>query len=402
MSTTPEQDDLGFALPAPAKASRVRVLVAVAIVVGGGFAFGYLQHHNNESDHGVPVGSDPRAVRVEVIKAKVLSSDRALALPGVVKAFEETKIYARTTGFVRSWTVDIGDKVKAGQLLAEIDTPELAAQLSQARAQLAQARVAVKQASVQRDYSKSNTSRFETLADQNLVARSQVEQTQAQAATDQAAVASAQSNVAAQEANVRRLLELQSFARVVAPFAGTVTTRSIDRGALVREGDPTPLFTLVAIDPVRVFIDVPQSIAPSVKAETPATITVREYGSRQFTGKVTRAAGALDPELHTMTTEIQVPNPDGALLPGMYVNASLTLPVPHRTLEIPSTALYNDSQGLRVATVDAAGKVKFAPITIERDTGSALQIATGLTGDESIIKIAVPTLADGDVVDVAK
>ena len=126
---------------------------------------------------------------------------------------------------------------------------------------------------------------------------------------------------------------------------------------------------------------------------------MREFAGRQFPGKVTRSAGALDPELHTMTTEIQVPNADGALLPGMYVQAALTLPVPHRVVEIPATALYSDAQGLRVATVDAQNKIHFVPITIERDTGATLQIATGLTGDERIIKIAVTTLAEGDLVE---
>ena len=399
MSTEPE--DLGFPLPPPARGSRVGIIVVAAIVIGGAFAFGYLR---NRGAHGDVIAqtAEAKPERVEVIKAKVLASDRALSLPGTVRPLEETQIYARVTGYVRTWKVDIGDKVTAGQLLAEIDTPEIEAQLSQARAQLAVARAAVKQASAQRDFSKSNTSRFETLANQQLVSKAQVEQTQAQAATDEASVSSATSNVAAAEANVRRLVELQGFAKVVAPFAGTVTTRSVDRGALVREGSTTPMFTIVATDPVRIFVDVPQSIAPSVRPETPATITVREYGARTFSGKVTRSAGALDPELHTMMTEIQVPNPDGALLPGMYVQAAITLAVPHHTLEIPATALYSDAQGLRVAVVDKAQRVHFAPITVERDTGATLQVATGLTGDEQIIKIAVPSLLEGDAVEIAK
>ncbi|MGE0402639.1 MAG: efflux RND transporter periplasmic adaptor subunit, partial [Kofleriaceae bacterium] len=287
------------------------------------------------------------------------------------------------------------------QVLAEIDTPELAAELSQARAQLLSARAAVKQATAQRDYSRSNSTRYTTLADQQLVSKSQVEETAARAATDEATVAAAESNVTAMEANVRRLVELQGFAKVVAPFAGTITTRSVDRGALVQAGGTTPMFTLVATDPVRIFVDVPQTIAPSVRADTPATVTVREYAGRTFTGKVTRSAGALDEEMHTMTTEIQVPNTDGALLPGMYVQVSITLPTPHKVLEIPSTALYSDADGLRVATVDAQQRVKFAKITVERDTGATLQISTGLTGDEQIIKIAVPGLRDGDAVIVA-
>lgn len=394
-----EPEDLGFALPVAARASRITVVVVIAAVVGGAFAFGYLRQRKAHGEV-PPLSTEIKAPRVEVIKATELKSERALSLPGTVRPLEQTQIYARVTGYVRSWKVDLGDKVTAGQVLAEIDTPEVDAQLSQARAQLAVAKSTVTQATAQRDYSKSSSARTAGLADQQLVSKAQVEQTQAQAQTDEALVASAKSNVAAQEANVRRLQDLQAFSKVVAPFAGTVTTRSIDRGALVREGGTTPLFTVVATDPVRVFVDVPQAIASSVRNDTPATISARELG-KTFAGKVTRSAGALDLELHTMTTEIQVPNPDGALMPGMYVQAQLSLAVPHRVLEVPATALYNDAQGVRVATVDANNKVKYVPITIERDTGAAVQIAGGLSGDERIIKIAVPSLLDGDTVEVA-
>jgi RND family efflux transporter MFP subunit len=319
----------------------------------------------------------------------------------VVKPLEETKIFPRTSGYVRKWNVDIGDKVTQGQLLAEIDTPELDAQIAQARAQLAQAQASVKQAVAQRDFAKSSSARYETLASQSLVSKAAVEQQQADAQTGEANVVAAQSNVAAQEANLRRLLDTKSFANVTAPFAGTITTRSIDRGTLVTDNGTTPMYTLVATDPVRVYIDVPQSVAPSIKVGNEAKLMVREYGAREFAGKITRSSGALDPELHIMQTEIQVPNPDGALIPGMYVQAALTLPVPHRVLEIPATALYNDANGLRVAVADAQNRIHYAPITIERDTGATLWVATGLTGDERIVKIAVPTLAEGDLVDVS-
>src|SRR5262249_41012823 len=169
-----------------------------------------------------------------------------------------------------------------------------------------------------RDFSRSNTQRVASLAQQQLVSKSQVEQTQAQASTDEASVASARSNVAAQQANVRRLIETQAFARVVAPFAGTISSRTVERGDLVTAGKTTELYTLVATDPIRVCVEVPQTVAPAVRNGVEAKLVVREYSGRSFTGKVTRSAGALDPDLHTMTTEVQVPNPDGALLPGMY------------------------------------------------------------------------------------
>jgi membrane fusion protein (multidrug efflux system) len=395
-----DPDDLGFALPPPSRTSRAGVVVVLAVVIGGGFAFGWAQR--SKAHTGVAMTTtEARPTRVEVMTPTVVESDRAMTLPGTVRALEQTKIYPRVTGYVRRWLVDIGDKVKAGQLLVEIDTPELDAQLSQARAQLAQAQAAVKQVAAQRDYSRSNTQRYESLADQKLVSKAQVEQTQAQASTDEASVASAESNVAAQKANVQRLVETQAFSRVVAPFAGTVTTRNIERGDLVTEAKTTELYTIVAIDPVRVFVDVPQTVAANVQAGAQASLVVREFPGRTFAGKVTRAAGALDPDLHTMTTEVQVPNPDGALMPGMYVQAVLTFPVPHRVVEVPATALYSDAQGLRVGVVDAQQKLHFVPITIERDTGASIQIATGLTGDERVVKIAVPGLVEGDALEVS-
>jgi membrane fusion protein, multidrug efflux system len=395
-----EPEDLGFALPSPSRTSRARVLIVVAIIVGGAFAIGWSQRSKARS-HGAAMVTESRSTRVEVIRPTVVDSDRAFSLPGTVRALEQTKIYPRVTGYVRRWLVDLGDKVTAGQLLVEIDTPELDAQLAQARAQLAQAEAAVKQVAAQRDYSKSNTERYESLADQKLVSQAQVEQTRAQASTDEASVASARSNVAAQQANVRRLVETQAFSRVVAPFAGTVTTRNIERGDLVMEAKTTELYTIVAIDPVRIFVEVPQSVAASVRVGAEATLAVREYAGRKFVGKVTRASGALDPEQHTMTTEIQVANPEGTLMPGMYVQAQLSFAVPHHVVEIPATALFSDAQGLRVAIVGPQRKAHFVPITIERDTGATLHVATGLTGDEQVVKIAVPGLTEGEPVDVA-
>lgn len=395
-----EPEDLGFPLPPPSRTSRTGVIVVLAVLIGGAFAFGWVQRSKARSSVALPPG-EARPTRVEVVKPTVVESDREMTLPGTVRALEQTKIYPRVTGYVRKWLVDIGDKVKAGQLLVEIDVPDLDAQLSQARAQLAQAQAAVKQVAAQRDYSKANTQRYESLADQKLVSQAQVEQTQAQASTDEASVTSAESNVVAQQANVRRLIETQAFARVVAPFAGTITTRNIERGDLVSETKTTELYTIAAIDPVRVFVEVPQTVVANVHPGAEATIVVREYPGRKFTGKVTRSAGALDPDLHTMTTEVQVPNPDGTLLPGMYAQASLTFPVPHRVVEIPATALYSDAQGLRIAVVDAQQKLHYAQIIIERDTGATLQIATGLTGDERVVKIAVPGLAEGDPLEVS-
>ena len=412
---TQPPDELGFELPRPARLSKVTVALAIALIAGAAFVLGYLPHRDARArltdppaDPGAaaaaPASNAPASnapvVRVEVVKATEVDSARALSLPGTVAPLEQTTLYPRTSGYVRRWMVDIGDHVTQGQPLVEIDTPETDAELAQARAQQAQAQAALAQARAHETYSKSNAARYEQLGAQNLVAKAQVEENQAAAGTDTANVAAAHAQIAAAEANVRRLIDLKSYARVTAPFAGVITARSVDRGALVSAGNTTPLYTIAATDPVRVFVQVPQAVAPSVKADVAVAVTAREYAGRTFAGKVSRTAGALDPALRTMNTEVRVPNGDGALLPGMYVQAQLTLPLPHRVLEVPATALYNDAQGVRVATVGADGKVHYAAIGIERDTGATIQIASGLRGDERVVKIAVPSLVEGQVVDV--
>jgi RND family efflux transporter MFP subunit len=396
-------EELGFELPQPVRSSRIRVLAIVAVVVAAVFAFGYLRRGHGESAAAEPGTAGHGAPRVETIKPTAIASDRALTLPGVARPLEETKVYPRSSGYVKRWLVDIGDKVAQGQLLAEIDTPELEAQLAQARAQVGQAKAALRQAQAAWDYSKANAARQVDLGNQKLVAQNTVEQAVSQANNDEANVGAQQANIVAAEANVNKLTEQVSYTRVIAPFAGTITARYVDRGAaLIADAGTTPLFDLAGTDPIRVFIDVPQTVAPTVKAGLPAAITTREYGSRVFAGTVTRSAEALDPVLHTMSTELRIPNQDGALLPGMYVQAAITLPVPHKVLEIPATALYSDAHGLRIASVDPQHKVHFSKITIERDTGSTLWIATGISDDEQIVKIAVPSLAEGDTVDTAK
>ena len=396
-------DDLGFELPRPARLSRVAVVAIVVLGVGAAFVFGYLPHHRAQAllDSGQLPGAAAGTgeTRVEVVTATEAKSDHALALPGTVTPLEQTTIYPRVSGYVREWKVDLGDKVTAGQALAEIDTPETDADLAQAKAQLAQAEAALAQAKAHVQFSKANAERYAQLGQQNLVSKVDVETNQTQAEVDKANAAAAEAAIVAAQATIRKLTDEKTFAHVVAPYAGRITARAINRGDLVSAGNTTPLYTIAATDPARIFVEVPQTVAPNVKEGLAVDVTAREYPGRTFKGVVTRAAGALDPSLRTMTTEVRVPNGDGALLPGMYVQASLALPVPHHVLEIPSTALYNDAQGLRVATI-VDGKVHFVKIGIERDTGATIQVATGLRGDEKIVKIAVPSLTEGDAVDV--
>lgn len=398
------KDDLGFAMPEPARVSRTRALLvalAIALVLAALFFVRWLPSHRARAALEAETKTRASAIpRVEVITPKVIASDRALSLPGTVSAVEETIVYARTSGYVRKWNVDLGDVVKEDQVLAELETPELDRQISQARAQLAQTEAGVVQAKANASFSQQNLVRQQQLKEQGLASQSELDKAKAQADVDAAGVTVATANVSAQRANVQRLIQVQEFAKVAAPFGGRVTTRMVERGALVNEGQ-TPLFKISATDPVRVFIQVPQDLAPSVHIGVGAKVKLREFPTRDFDGTVARAAGALDQQTRTMLTEVRVPNPKGELLSGMYAQVSLTLPTPHRVLEVPATAVLSDATGLRVAAVRSDNHVQLVPVTIERDNGPTIEIASGLDGTERLVKVPTAALADHTEVEVA-
>jgi RND family efflux transporter MFP subunit len=319
-----------------------------------------------------------------------------------VRALEETVVYPRASGYVRKWYFDIGDKVKEGDLLAEIDTPEIEQQIEQARAQLSQAEAGRVLARPNAAFSKQNLQRYKKLAPSGVASQEEFEKTSAQADVDEANVTVANANVEAQRANVKRLLQLKSFNRVTAPFSGTITERNVGRGALVTAGNASPLFRLSAVDPARVFVQVPQDVAPSVTVGATALVKVREFPGRDFTGELAHSAGALDMATRTMTIEVRVANPKGELLAGMYAEVSLSLPTPHRVFTVPATALHNDANGLRVAVVGGDSRIRWVPVVIERDTGPTIEIATGLDGSEQVVKLASAALVDNQQVEIAR
>ncbi len=402
----PANDDLGFDLPAPAKLSRSRAVLVVAVavgLVGAAFAFGYLPRKAEHAALVEAAGANEGALpRVEVVLPKAGSSDRAIALPGSVQPLEETTIYARASGYVRKWSVDIGDKVQPGDLLVELDTPELDQELDQARAQLNQAQAALVQSKANRELSQANLQRYKQLAPSGVVSLAELDQRQAMAQVDEASVSVAQANIAAQQANIRRLSQLKSFARVTAPFGGTVTQRWVENGALVSAGNGQPMYKIAAMDPARVFVQVPQDVAPGVRSGVPATVSVREYPGRKFTGTVTRAAGELDPATRTMNTEVRVANADAALIAGMYAQVAFTLPSPHRVFEVPSSAIMSDAHGSRVAVVGDDSSVRLVPVVIERDNGASIEVARGLSATDQVVKLPSAQLVDGRRVQIAK
>jgi membrane fusion protein, multidrug efflux system len=398
-------DDLGFALPPPATftPARAAILLGLAAAVGAAaFVGGWLPKKQARAALEEETRVQNDVPRVQLVVPKLGTSDRSLTLPGSVQPVEETVLYPRASGYVRSWSHDIGDRVKEGDVLAEIDTPELDQELVQAKAQLAQAEAGLLQAQANDAFSKQNLDRYKRLTPAGVASEQDLEQKAAQAKVDEANVAVGRANVEAQRANIQRLVRLKSFARVTAPFAGTVTLRSVDRGALVTAGNATPLFRVANTDPVRVFVQLPQDVASGVKVDVPAQVSIREFPGRAFEGKVTRSAGALDMGTRTMTTEVRVPNPKSELMPGMYATVALSLAVPHRVFSVPGTALLDDAKGLRLATVTAENKIHLVPVTVERDTGAAIEIASGIDETTRVVKLASAELVEGRVVEVAQ
>jgi membrane fusion protein (multidrug efflux system) len=396
--------ELGFELPAPPAVSQKRVVgigLLVLLAVAAAFLVGFLPKRDRQQDLAQGTASAEReTTRVAVVSPKRLRNDRELVLPGSVRPFSETTLYPQTNGYVKNFLVDIGDRVEKGQPLAEIETPELDQQLDQARAALAQAEAGLGQARANRDYSNTSLARYKVLRPSGVASQQELDQRSSEALVSASNVTAAEAAVAVQQANLRRLAQSKRFGRVEAPFAGTITVRSIDRGSLVTAGNNSPLFRLVATDPVRVFVQIPQDIATKVQLGQPASINVREYADKRFVGTIARTSGALDPATRTLTTEVRVPNPDNQLLTGMYGEVTLTLTSPHAVLELPGTTLYNDAQGLRVAVVDAHSQVHFVKVTLERDLGATIQIASGLSEQDRVIRLGNATWTEGMHVEV--
>ena len=275
--------------------------------------------------------------------------------------------------------------VTEGQPLLELDTPELDAELIQARANVAQALTVVEQAKANRELAKVTSNRYEKLGPSGVASQQDVEEKRTQLAVADANVKAAQAAMDSQNAAVSRLVFLKSFAKVLAPFSGRITARNVEKGQLVNAGNSggQGLFELAQVDTVRVFVHVPQDFAPAIALGQTVQVSVKEFPGRPFIGKVTHTAGALDPASRSLNTEVQIPNGDQSLLAGMYVQAQIQTGTSKPTLRVPAAALVADSQGTRLMTVDKDNRLKSIPIQVGRDLGSEIEVIGGLTGDET-------------------
>lgn len=361
----------------PARTGRVIFLVALVLVVA--FVAGYLPRLKKRAV--VLAESRELAIpTVAIVKAAPAQAPPPLALSGEVKPLAEASIYARANGYVRHWSVDLGAQVKAGDLLAELDTPEIAKELDQARAQLAQAEAA-------QSLAETTAKRWREMLTGRTVSPQEAEEKAGDLAVKKATVEAAR-------ANVKRLEQISGFSQLTAPFAGTITARRVDVGQLVTAASGAELFRLADTSKLRVFVRVPQTYARTVSPGQVAQLTMPELPGREFAAKVVRTAGSLDASTRTLLTELEVENPGGEILAGGFAQVRLPEAKAEALLTLPANTLIFRPDGPQVATVKS-GRVTLHKVVLGRDFGSVIEITEGIGAGDDVILNPADSLVDG-------
>jgi RND family efflux transporter MFP subunit len=333
--------------------------------------------------------ADAAIPTVTTTTAETSSAGEELVLPGAVQAFMEAPIYARTNGYLKSWNTDIGTQVTKGQLLAQIESPEVDQQLSQSQADLATARA-------NENLSKSTNVRWQGL----LATQSVSKQDADEKAGDEAAKTAAADSAAA---NVARLRDLESFKRVLAPFTGVITARNTDVGALINAGQSagTELFRIADTHKLRIYVRVPEPFAAVTKPGLEAALRFTEHPNRTFSAKTVRTSNSLDPTLRTLQVELELDNAKGEIFPGAYAEVHFKLPPSAETLRLPANTVLFRSAGLQVATLDSQQRVKLKSIVQGRDFGNSIEVLSGLAPHETVVLNPPDSIADGVQVRIA-
>lgn len=390
---------------APRKSGRwssllgLMALVGLAVALGIGARSAYL-----ESSSALHTAQHQRnfVPKVEVAEVSDAGPTISVALPGTTQALTTANIFARASGYIDKRNVDIGDKVKAGELLAQITAPELDHQIEQAKATLDLNRATLNQQKANRDLAQITWNRDRPLVAEGWTTRQQGSIDEQNLKALDAAVGVAQQNIAAQEAQLRVLQQEKTYQTVSAPFDGVVTQRNIDVGTLV-QADATSgtfMFTVMQTNVIRAFVYVPQDSAAGVAPGVVATVRIPELPGRGFPGKVTRVADALQPDTRTLLTEIDVPNPDGTLRPGSYCTVELSIPRKDRLYIVPADAVVFDSDGLHVAVVED-GVTRMRKINVVNDLGTQVEVNQGVKDGDVVIRTPSVNLADGAKVQTA-
>ena len=375
--------------PAPAGKALtiVGVLLAVLLIAGGLTLLGRMSHERALAKE-TEIETVPTVAVVNPVSEK---PDEELVLPGSLLAYEDSPIYARTNGYLVKWYQDIGSKVTRGELLAKIDTPEVDQELNQARA-------ARQQIVAQMDLAKITSDRWENLRKTDSVSAQEADQYASQYKQSQA-------NLAAADANVSRLEQLEGFKDVYAPFDGVLTRRNVDPGALINAGAQAAgreLFDLARVDPLRVYVSVPQAYAPYIKVGAKTPVLLQEFPGQKFYGIIVRTAEAIDTNTRTLLTEVDVPNKDGRLLPGSFGEVHFAVGSNVDKVTVPINTMLFRAQGAQVAVVGPDSKVELRPINIGRDYGSSLEVLGGLSATDQIVVNPADSLEQGQQVNVAK
>jgi multidrug efflux pump subunit AcrA (membrane-fusion protein) len=401
----------------PARPTRTRtivlIVIGVAIVFAVFLALGIISRHKQGHALASATSQAAHALPQVYVVRPLAAAAPDWSLPANTQAIKDSIIYARVSGYLKKRYVDIGDIVKAGQLLAEIESPELDQQLNQSRANLQQASKQLDLQKANLELARTTMERYKGADKEQAVAKLTVDQTVAAYGTAQAAVAAAEATVASNQANVRQFEAMTAFERVLAPFDGTITQRNVDVGALITAGSPTNnisvaptsvtgaatgLFEVAQIDTLRVFVNVPQVVAQNVKAGLKAQVAVRGALMTPVTATVTRTASALDPGTRTLLTEVDIPNSTHAMLPGTFVYVAFKLAPSGQRWNLPATALIFNSDGTQVMLVEPGGKLRTQQVTVGRDFGDTINVQAGLNGDEMVVKQPDVSLQDGQVV----
>ena len=330
-------------------------------------------------------------IYVNTIHAQSAGKGDAITLPSTLQGMIEAPIYARSSGYVLRWKKDIGSTVEKDEVLAEIDTPEIDAQLAQAIATRAQ------QASSM-ELAKTSAERWEELRKKDAVTQQELNERRS-------AYVQAQANLAASDADVQRLRKMESFKLVRAPFSGVIIRRDVEVGDLVNAGNGgagRALFTLANVHPLRLYVYVPQAYAQRIKIGDPVSVTLNEHPELPLQARIRHIAGAIDAATHTLQVEINLPNQEGKLLAGSYVQVNLSASADSTTLRVPSNVLLFRPEGTRIATVDNAGKVTLHTVTVGHDLGNSLEILNGITAQDTLVLNPADSLADNDVVIIGK
>ena len=385
------------------------ILLVFALLLVGAFAAGYLPLQRREATVRAEADEREKSLpRMTVMRVRHTSGSNELSLPGTIQAVTEAPILARADGYLKRRLVDIGDQVKQGQLLAEIDAPELDQQTRQAEAAVEQAEAALEQAQANleqgkanRDLARTTSERWTALLKRGIVARQDADQYEAQFTAQQAnvqalekAVAAQRSNIAAAKANVARLQEVESYRLVKAPFDGVITVRNVDVGALVSTGS-TLLYRIAQIEKLRTYVNLPQDSANSIHVGQPAVLTVSNFPGRMFHGTVTRTANALDPASRTMLVEVDVPNSYRSLFPGMYADVNLSGARSNPPLVLPATTIIFRTDGAQVAVVQPDGTIHLQKITVGRDYGDRVEVLQGLSEGVDILTAPTESAREG-------